>query len=327
MVDKPRIEFIDLAKGVCILLVILGHCNVDIHLPMLGAVRMPLYFILSGLFFKDYGGWLQFAMRKTNKILVPFAFFYLVSYALFYLIGPVWPEYIVAGKAQGICDVWMSRQYFNGPLWFLICLFWTNLIFCAIAVYLRKWWLQAGAVVVLGVIGLYIGDKHIMLPCMVDASLSALPFFYLGYMLKQTPILFPGRFDRWCLPVAAALLAGAWYVSEMSNHAYVSFHYNRAVGSVWACYVVAIAGVMGILLLCKSIGRMPWVSYIGRYSIIALCTHHIIYRPLALVIEQPWVVAGITLAMVTVAIPLCIKYIPKFTAQKDLIKPFKINSQ
>ena len=38
--------------------------------------RMPLYFILSGLFFKDYaGGIREFLLRKANRILIPYLFF------------------------------------------------------------------------------------------------------------------------------------------------------------------------------------------------------------------------------------------------------------
>ena len=326
MADKQRIQFIDLAKGVCILLVILGHCGVNLHLTMLRDVRMPLYFILSGLFFKDYGGWLNFALRKTNKILVPFVFFYLVSYALFYAIGPLWPQYIVAGKCHGITDLWYSRACFNGPLWFLVCLFWTNLIFCAISRYIRWQWLQPIVVIALAAVGLYIGERHILLPLMIDASLSALPYFYLGYLLKRTPILYPTRFDRLCIPVAAMLLVGAWWLADAFSNPYIDLHYNRAVGSLWVAVTVAVMGVGGILMLCKAIGHIPWVSYIGRYSIIALCTHHIVYRPLIILIPNTWVVAAITLAIVTALIPLCIKYIPQFTAQTDLF-PLKLRKR
>ena len=51
--SSNRIEFIDLAKGICILLVVLLHFNDRwFNLPNLTALRMPLYFTLSGLFFK-----------------------------------------------------------------------------------------------------------------------------------------------------------------------------------------------------------------------------------------------------------------------------------
>ena len=64
--SQKRIEFIDLAKGVCIILVVIGHCGAPINIPGFEIVRMPLYFILSGLFFKDYGGGYNFFIRKTK---------------------------------------------------------------------------------------------------------------------------------------------------------------------------------------------------------------------------------------------------------------------
>ncbi|MBR5149733.1 MAG: acyltransferase family protein, partial [Bacteroidaceae bacterium] len=72
---NKRIEFIDLAKGICILLIIMGHTGIQVDITGITAMRTPLYFALSGLFFKDYGGFLPLLVRKTNKILIPFLFF------------------------------------------------------------------------------------------------------------------------------------------------------------------------------------------------------------------------------------------------------------
>ena len=79
---KPRIEFIDLAKGFCILLVVFHHLQSTTETHFLidqytMACRMPLYFFLSGLFFKPYENFKGFLLRKTNKLLIPFLFFYL----------------------------------------------------------------------------------------------------------------------------------------------------------------------------------------------------------------------------------------------------------
>ena len=59
--EKKRIQWIDLAKGFCILLVVLQHASELTHVDYPLSVqafgfRMPLYFILSGLFFKQYEG-------------------------------------------------------------------------------------------------------------------------------------------------------------------------------------------------------------------------------------------------------------------------------
>ena len=45
-------------------------------------LRMPFYFTLSGLFFKDYGGF-RTILKKVNRLLVPFVFFYTLSYLSF----------------------------------------------------------------------------------------------------------------------------------------------------------------------------------------------------------------------------------------------------
>lgn len=56
--NKSRIEYIDLMKGICITLVVLIHCKISFDnehiVNMLEHLRMPLYFFLSGLFFKKY---------------------------------------------------------------------------------------------------------------------------------------------------------------------------------------------------------------------------------------------------------------------------------
>ena len=70
--DKKRIEYIDLAKGVCILLVVFAHIHPDLTRYSWGvffdSFRMPLYFFLSGIFFKRYSGIQEFAIKKVNNL-------------------------------------------------------------------------------------------------------------------------------------------------------------------------------------------------------------------------------------------------------------------
>lgn len=55
--SKGRIEFIDLAKGICILLVVMIHVGVPEYIPGLYAAKVPIFFLLSGLFF----------LKKVNR--------------------------------------------------------------------------------------------------------------------------------------------------------------------------------------------------------------------------------------------------------------------
>lgn len=325
LTTKKRIDFIDLAKGICIIMVVVGHCGAPIEIPGWEIVRMPLYFILSGLFFKDYGGWVQFLVQKTNKILIPFLFFYVLGNICYYLVQFLLPDLLIT-EARGIFDLFNNRQFFNGPIWFLLCLFWCNVIFCTISLYISKDSFRIVLVCLLGALGWYMGNVlHLFVPLFIDVALTALPFFAFGYYLKKTEILYPNKYDKYNL-LFAIILWGIAFILTKTTHFRLSFHYNGLEG--WSTYIISITSVLSILFLCKIIKRIPLVSYMGRYSIILLCTHHLIYRPVRVILSrigydgeyQSITVAIITLFLSTALIPLCIKYIPWFTAQKNLIK-------
>lgn len=322
---KKRIQFVDLAKRVCITLVVFAHCGCPLPLLGLEAVRMPLYFMLSGLFFKDYGGFFQLLVRKLNKLLIPFLFFYLTAYAVYYLFEWAKPGLIVT-PANGILDVFTQRQMFNGPIWFLLCLFWGNLFFCIIKQNLRQEYQRAVAVLLLAGVGVTLGYNGVFVACLIDVSLTSLPFFYMGYLLNRTPILYPNKFDRYSVLIAICF----WIVSVIAHFTvgtpHISFLQNIINGNVLLAYIIPLIQVLAILFICKAVGHVPFLSYIGRYSIVLLVLHHMIYRPLALVIRhfdlpQPALLnALITILVCAALIEPCRRLIPWFVAQKDLVK-------
>lgn len=72
--QSRRIDFVDLTKGVCIILVVIAHVGgafeqLDTN-SMLSCFRMPLYFFISGVFFKSYEG--LFGLNK--QVDYPFSF-------------------------------------------------------------------------------------------------------------------------------------------------------------------------------------------------------------------------------------------------------------
>lgn len=321
---KQRIEFIDLAKGVCILLVIMTHTDMNVNFPGLQAMRMPLYFILSGLFFKDYGGLCNLVKKKTNKILIPFSFFYLIAYAFFYLCNKLIPG-LIKSKANGLLDVFTQKELFNAPIWFLLALFWANLIFCVISLRIKNEWLRTAVVFSIGGTGVLLGTYHCFLPCYIDSAMSALPFFYFGYLLKKTPILYPNSYDKYNVLWILLFYSVALCIDRWFGNPHIVFGTNDITGNWFLGIFLSLSSVMAVLFLCKIIKRLPFISYFGKYSIIPLCVHHLIYRPLKLVLTQfnisggGGILALSTILLCWACIPLCIKLIPWFTAQKNLI--------
>lgn len=329
MTNTQRIEFIDLAKGVCILLVVLQHIGLDVNFLGMVSMRMPLYFVLSGLFFKDYGGFREFLIKKTNRLLIPFIFFYLLGYAIYYGVNWIFPNDAIYGayNPNMILRVFNGklRNYFNGPIWFLLALFWANLMFCVIALRIKKEWMRALIVVLIGAGGYYLGQQHIFLPFLIDISCSALPFFYLGYILRKSPLLYPNSLDKYNLLIAATLYLIAATVDYCCGCPRIWFHYNTFYGNVGLAVLISGTSVGAVLFLCKAVGRLPLISYIGHYSIIFLCLHHLIYRHLYFIFDESlminrYIVAILTIAICLFFVPLCRKYIPWFVAQKDLIR-------
>lgn len=328
--NKQRIEFVDLAKGVCILLVVFSHCGVGFPIPGEVMLRMPLYFILSGLFFKDYGGFIEFLVKKTNKILIPFVFFYLTAYLIFYLIKMIAPHLIIS-DAKGILDIFNNRQYFNGPIWFLLCLFFVNIYFCVISLNIKNEYIRGLIVLIIGFIGIELGENEVFLPFFMDVAMTALPYFYFGYLLKKTPLLYRNKYDRYNFMIALGCYAVTYLIIVVFENPHMSFHYNKMYGNVFINYLGSFSCVIAVLMLCKLVGKLPLVSYCGRYSIILLGLHHMIYRPLLFILNDVnggrWIVAVITIMLCVAMIPICVRFIPAFTAQKDLFTYKRLASE
>ncbi len=336
---KPRIEFIDLAKGFCILLVVFHHLQSSTKTHFLidqytTACRMPLYFFLSGLFFKPYENFLGFLIRKTNKLLIPFLFFYtVVSLAIPALLYYTHIDTSFADKVswEGIWGLWTYKPVVNSPVWFLWCLFIMNLYFYLIYYLSQKLpngrvLFMAAVCVALGLWGYHMGlSRTRYVYAYLDTALTALPFFGMGFLMrKYTNLLVPNRFDKYLWIVIVLLSAYAIYFT----HGRVRYINNIYPLNPFFLYTCGAAGLMAIILLAKKIKTLPLVTYWGRYSIIILVTHYPIQEELANLILKTglpptWaaiVSLIILMAAYLVIIPFVLRYFPYVTAQKDVIK-------
>ena len=217
--DKnKRIDFVDLTKGVCIILVVMAHIGgafekLDYH-SMIASFRMPLYFFISGIFFKSYEGLFGFFIRKINKLIIPFLFFYLSAFFLKYIVWKIapgvfqlpvsWTELLVVFHDHALIK-------FNPPIWFLLALFNCNILFYLVhSLRNRRLGLMFALTLLIGTAGFYMGKHQIELPLYMDVAMSALPFYVAGFWIRRYNFfLFPHRFDKLiplCILAALAVL-------------------------------------------------------------------------------------------------------------------------
>ena len=336
---KPRIHYLDFMKGLCILMIIAYHitpnCNIygDAN-HMLMSFRVPLYYFLSGLFFKTYNGFADFARRKVNNIVVPFVFFYLMAC----ILAMICCEVLHLDRIGLVGDSWQWKYlldpillndfHYSNALWFLLSLFEVNIIYYIIQKYLPRTW-QYVAIAVIAAAGWFIARSGFMLPMQLDTAMVSLPYFMLGHLFKHFDALTPHKRDTWGYALLPVVLAVLFFIApEISIH-------DRILPGFFLLYTVPFIAISSLFWFCKNLPHIPIITYIGRYSLIVLGTHSIILGPIRSVVFKLigesygsyWVVLAVVIAAELIIIPIMITLFPKFTAQKELIKPFGKTNQ
>ena len=343
MPSKTRIEYLDLAKGLCILLVVFFHATTYFHTQtpiayINRATRLPLFFFLSGCFFKPYNGWLDFIKRRTNQLLIPFVFWFIVTNIFLVYLYSLLGIHIIYTQPVGIWHEVVrflrTDYFFNIPIWFLLCLFEINIIFYILYVFVHKVFKRNQSLVIclmsilLGIVGLLLRYYHIDSHFFVESALDEFPFFAFGYLcIHHTKILKPNPADKYIPVILVVLFLFLYFFAPQES---ITSSPTPAIRNYLFFHASGLAGTLFVILLSKWIKHIPIVHWWGRYTIIILITHlvfmkHFVYiiRHFHLFPDHSW--AGIliifTLSMLcsSAAIPICKRFFPHVTAQKDLI--------
>lgn len=304
--ESTRLRYFDLAKGVCILLVVCYHLDTaTAGNVFLSPIRMPLYFFLSGFFFKTYDGFDAFCRKKVNNLLIPFLFFYLTTSVLLPIAA--WQ---LCGLSSSTGHDWRLLYAFltyadfpNLPLWFLWALFLLNLVFYGLHRLVRNVWLLGLCCLVLDTMLGY----GFELPASLSKAFAGLIFFYMGYLFRLKNLM--QTIDRPAvLLVALMFYLGAGFIPT-----------DVAFWLLARFLLMSVAGVLSLILICRRIDHLPYVSYVGRYSIMVLVTHELLIRVLSVLhIDNPlWVFVCLAVLYLAI-IPLMRRYLPYVTAQKSV---------
>jgi len=194
-----RITWVDLAKGLTILLVVCGHVLIglfDAHIYQADTQRvllvlvqaiylfhMPVFFALSGFFFtaaKDG----KDVYHRFKKRLISFGIPYLVfSFVLLLLFqmgkGSVRNHF----SWLSIFDIWQQPI---GPLWFLYVLFFVIIVNSILSLVIKDIRVHLGISLSLAILSYFVTMPTYIIPRLLVWS----PFFLLGAYLHKYPIKF-----------------------------------------------------------------------------------------------------------------------------------------
>lgn len=325
--EQPRYGFIDSAKGIGILLVVFAHViashNVGVRVEeVITSFHMPLFFVLSGMFFSRKGTFKQFIINKINRLIVPFAFFF-AFYCILALGYYGYRGSLLENLPNILLGFYSEWIFIGGAIWFLISLWFVYVLFYVTTLVNNE---LGGAIlcILFGCVGLLVGYNHIELPFWFDTALTCTPYFAIGFLLKNhTNLLKPGKYDKYNLLFSIVFLVIA--IIFAGHTCYRKNHYDI---SFWQLYICAVAGFFLVFLGAKSmIGNISFLQYLGKYSLVILCIHQVIMTVvgggLVYVLHMDgWIVAlvnfAITMAACRLLIPVMCKWLPHVTGQKNL---------
>ncbi|MGE6538975.1 acyltransferase family protein [Bacillus luti] len=184
---KQREFWIDIAKGLSIILVVMGHSGQDTVVDdYLAWFRMPLFFALSGLLFKpiDPSRFIIWAKKRTKQLMIPY-----ISYGLLIALLIFVSTFNLNGFIKDILKLGYGGLALKGPygvFWFITCLLLSQLFFGYISRFAKH--IQILIVALSYILAHIISLSKfatVMLPWHLDVALMTVVYYALGYYGKE----------------------------------------------------------------------------------------------------------------------------------------------
>jgi fucose 4-O-acetylase-like acetyltransferase len=285
--DSPRralrLPWLDLYKGLAILLVVLGHMNIPARASQLiYSFHVPLFFIASG-YVMALGRQIPFRTylaRRWRTLILPYFVFSLVGLLALLLFLPQEADfrYTLTRSLLGILygNGAASPKTVLTPLWFLTCLFSTELLFLGVQ-RLGRGRLAPMAALVAVLLGLGLLNAAVLrvpLPWGGHLAPVALAFFFVGYLCSRLALA-PAILARRAAALGLSLSFLLWIGATLAN-ARVDMNSNQ-YGQPLLFFASALSGAAMVYFVVQILQSRPGVAavatYLGANSLVILAVH------------------------------------------------------
>ncbi len=293
-----RISYLDIAKGISIICIILGHLGKFTITRVVFTFHVPIFFLISGYFIDDKLKIWDFTKKKAKRLLIP----YYITCLVIILLGLYFTFTI--GTYKGRFLYWLKASLYAagsphskpfeinqiGAIWFLWALFWGS-IFLRISLAMRKEIriIFIGALFLVG----YYTRNLFWLPLSIQPGACSVLFMYIGYLIKT----YKDKIDKIPKPIKVigslvALIITILFIKNFKTFFLVECDIGRGVidiiGCLCSCWIV--------ILISQFIDRHTHILKntfinIGEHSLILLCVHIVELNLL------PWSIIPYTLSI------------------------------
>lgn len=306
---NKRLDYIDIAKGLGMILVILGHIRHD-YVPFCGSVHIPLFFVLSGFLYdidkkpeREYG---ENVLKRVKRLVIPYFIYNMVLY-LKYLLK------LMVTHSVGVLNVILPFAGFvysapmlyrtgspennyegfvfgNGPLWFLTSMAVSSAIFYFIIYYVLKHRFDIKRIAAVSVILIIIAKLMysflpVYLPWSTENAFTGTVFMLFGMCLRKYNTADRIR-NNPAVVAGCILVFTALHIFNGSANLAIQ-DYGRSL----AVYVIlGMCGsviVLYISIWIEKCGKIAAaVSYVGKNTLIILAFHMTIISIFVNILEK-----------------------------------------
>jgi len=284
--NHNRLQEFDIAKGLAIVLMIIGHCNhfftYDSRvLTIIYGFHMPLFLFLSGVTLRisedrrpgatGIGGMIQ---KKFHSLIVPY---FIVGFISILLANP--KDVAASVSVLLIGQAANTDMNFNLPLWFLPMLFCSIVLFWASRRCVRNRKLHILVSLLLSAAGGWFVVRRTAFPWSIELALFSQMFLCAGF--ETSPVICriferPLRGKKLLLCLCALAAIPAIYLPSVVYNQRVDMN-ARLINHPALFILNAVLGIAFMLALVHMIRHAPVLNragtFLGTRTMALLCWH------------------------------------------------------
>lgn len=289
IIEKARIKYIDIAKCIGIILVVLGHTEF-IGKNFIYQFHLPLFFFLSGFVFSEklLEKPMEFLKKRIKSLYINFILFE----AVFLLFHNFFVDIGFYNELSNVTLKYSFNTYITnflklmtlgfgeqlaGPLWFLISLLEINIIFFIILKFLKKVKLDRIQYCLAILIPLFFIGCYTDLPRMLSRSLIGLLFYGLGFFYKKYEEKI--KFNIYYF-IFSLLVVGICSGINFVDISKLMITYKTLL------IISGICGTYSVIYISKKLNILnnKFILYCGQNTMYVLALHCIVFK-LVMIIE------------------------------------------
>lgn len=282
--SNEREKWIDNAKGIAMILVIIGHVSGGLegiwNFNFVYGIHLVMFFVLSGYTTKKKELTPEFLSNRFERLMGPY---FITCVAI--LITDVINSYIAHDSSiatvTNIIRADLVRSFFAsgavtqfgavelgtriGAIWFLPAMFFGVIFFQLILKYFENRDGVSGIVSAwIAILG-YVSARFIWLPFSIQPGMMATFFLWIGYMIRKKHLL---SHIKWYHYIVAQVILLLGIYKGYCDVGFVVAYINDWIISI----IVGLSGCL-LIYLCSILDKGKILEYIGKNSLIVLCTH------------------------------------------------------